>query len=109
MEGQLFPAQARVHSAVRTARPNATIARNETRTIRRARGETRTRCRKLSCRRAMPQASRLRGPFPAGTIRAYERPSRAADRPRVRLELHPRARRAPPGGADDGLCRVRSD
>ena len=47
MDGQLLPAHARVHSAGMTASPKATTARNETRAMRRARGDCQTRCRKL--------------------------------------------------------------
>jgi hypothetical protein len=53
MEGQLLPAQARFQAASMTASPKATAAKNETRMLRRARGESLTRALSELSRRAM--------------------------------------------------------
>src|SRR5512143_4078905 len=109
MEGQLLPAHARLQAAASTATPNAIAARNDTRTMRWAREESRTRDASEESRRAMPQTSRLRGAIPADTIGGYDRSAAHARRPRLHSRRDAGAGGPAPRRPHHRLHRLRPD
>src|SRR5262245_55579103 len=89
MEGQLLPAHARVHAAIKTAMPNANTASTETRMLRRTRGVSRERMLSRGRRRAISGILGGCGVrFQRVTIGGYDGPPQHVASPRLRPGRH---------------------